>query len=149
MCVQANLFWKRKELHSLSWVFQWTIFPNLKKNKAICFQSNFANYVPDNSKFQRTPREPSMILTLFRLPRFPSSGPKMVFKWHILRTPVRKYREFRDSTKNSNFFLFFQKVPFGELFSKKNIQKVQRVLFFEKRRKFENATRSAQIADGN
>ena len=36
-----------------------------------------------------------------------------------LRTPVRKYREFRDSTKKSNFFLFFQKVPFDELFSKK------------------------------
>ena len=29
------------------------------------------------------------------------------------------------------------------------MQKVQRVLFFEKLRKFENATRSAQIADGN
>ena len=37
----------------------------------------------------------------------------------FLRTPVRKYREFRDSTKKSNFFLFFQKVPFDELFSKK------------------------------
>ena len=37
----------------------------------------------------------------------------------VLRTPVRKYREFRDSTKKSNFFLFFQKVPFDELFSKK------------------------------
>ena len=37
----------------------------------------------------------------------------------LLRTPVRKYREFRDSTKNSNFFLFFQKVPFDELLSKK------------------------------
>ena len=36
-----------------------------------------------------------------------------------LRTPVRKYREFRDSKKKSNFFLFFQKVPFDELFSKK------------------------------
>ena len=37
----------------------------------------------------------------------------------FLRTPVRKYREFRDNTKKSNFFLFFQKVPFDELFSKK------------------------------
>ena len=36
-----------------------------------------------------------------------------------LRTPVRKNREFRDSTKKSNFFLFFQKVPFDELFSQK------------------------------
>ena len=44
---------------------------------------------------------------------------KKLSKLGYLRTPVRKYREFRDSTKKSNFFLFFQKVPFDELFSKK------------------------------
>ena len=65
------------------------------------------------------------------------------------RTPVRKYREFRDSTKNSNFFLFFQKVPFDELFSKKICKRSSTFyFFFAKWRKFENATRSTQIADG-
>ena len=50
-------------------------------------------------------------------------------KIHRLRTPVRKYREFRDSTKKSNFFLFFQKVPFDELFSKKNAKGPARFIF--------------------
>ena len=36
----------------------------------------------------------------------------VVFLKELLRTPVRKYREFRDSTKNSNFFFIFSKSPF-------------------------------------
>ena len=71
---------------------------------------------------------------------------------HILRTPVRKYREVRDSTKNSNFFLFFQKVPFDELFSKKICKRSSAFYFLrneENSKMRPDRPRSAQIANGN
>ena len=70
----------------------------------------------------------------------------------LLRTPVRKYREFRDSTKKSNFFLFFQKVPFDELFSKKICKRSSAFYFLrneENSKMRPDRPRSAQIAVGN
>ena len=70
----------------------------------------------------------------------------------ILRTPVRKYREFRDSTKKSNFFLFFQKVPFDELFSKKICKRSSAFYYLrneENSKMRPDRPRSAQIAVGN
>ena len=48
-----------------------------------------------------------------------------------LRTPVRKYREFRDSTKNSNFCYFFKKSLLMNYFRKKYAKGPARFIFRE------------------
>ena len=56
------------------------------------------------------------------------------FKSFILRATVCKYREFAVKTEISKFFIFSQKKPFGETFSK-----ITRIFFFEKTGKKWNA----------
>ena len=55
-----------------------------------------------------------------------------------LRAAVSDFRESGDRAENSNFFLFAQKNPFGELFSKIRIKKFQRVFILAKKRKVRN-----------
>ena len=56
----------------------------------------------------------------------------------VLREVVSNFQESGDRSKNSTSFLLAPKDPFGELFSKKNIQKFQRVSILAKNRKVRN-----------
>ena len=47
----------------------------------------------------------------------------------VLRAVVSNFQESGDGSENSNFFLFAQKDPFDEVFSKSNIQKFQRIFW--------------------
>ena len=54
-----------------------------------------------------------------------------------LRAVVSNFRESGDRAENSNFFLFAQKDPFGELFSKIILKSSSEFLFWQKNGKFE------------
>ena len=54
-----------------------------------------------------------------------------------LRGVVSNFRESGDRAENSNFFLFAQKNPFGELFSKIILKSSSEFLFWQKNEKFE------------
>ena len=54
-----------------------------------------------------------------------------------LRAVVSNFRESGDRAENSNFFLFAQKNPFGELFSKIIFKSYSEFLFWQKNGKFE------------
>ena len=54
-----------------------------------------------------------------------------------LRAVVSNFRESGDKANNSNFFLFAQKNPFGELFSKVIFKSSSEFLFWQKSGKFE------------
>ena len=78
--------------------------------------------------------------------------PMKIIDFSFLRTPVRKYREFRDSTKKSIFFLIFEKVPFDQLFSKQICKRSSAFYFLrneENSKMRPDRPRSAQIAVGN
>ena len=55
----------------------------------------------------------------------------------MLREVVSNFRESGNRSKNSTFFLFAPKDPFGELFSKIIFKSSSEFLFWEKIRKFE------------
>ena len=65
----------------------------------------------------------------------------LVFASHSLdlRAALRKYRESGDRTKISNFFLFYQKNPFSELFSKITLKGPISLYFFCKLEKLKNS----------
>ena len=54
-----------------------------------------------------------------------------------LRAVVSNFRESGDRSENSNFFLFVQKDPIGELFSKIIFKSSSEFLFWQKLGKFE------------
>ena len=54
-----------------------------------------------------------------------------------LRAVVSNFRESGDRAENSNFFLFAQKNPFGELISKLIFKMSSEFLFWQKNGKFE------------
>ena len=56
---------------------------------------------------------------------------------HILRAIVSNFQESGDRSENSNFFLFSQKDPIGELFSKIIFKSSSEFLFLQKLGKFE------------
>ena len=56
---------------------------------------------------------------------------------NCLRAVVSNFRESGDRAENSNFFLFAQKNPFGELFSKIIFKSSSEFLFWQKNGKFE------------
>ena len=58
-------------------------------------------------------------------------------KQYWLRGVVNNFQEFGDRSKNSTFFLFAPKDPFGELFSKITFKSSSELLFWQKVRKFE------------
>ena len=62
---------------------------------------------------------------------------KTTLLWCILRAVVSNFRESGDRSENSNFFLFAQKVPFGELFSKIIFKSSSEFLFWQKLGEFE------------
>ena len=55
----------------------------------------------------------------------------------ILREVVNNFQEYGDRSKNSTFFLFTPKDPFGDLFSKIILKISSEFLFWQKIRKFE------------
>ena len=55
----------------------------------------------------------------------------------VLREVVSNFRESGDRSKNSTFFSFAQKDPFGESFSKIILKSSSEFLFWKKIRKFE------------
>ena len=55
----------------------------------------------------------------------------------LLREVVSNFQESGDRSKNSAFFLFTPKDPFGELFSKMTFKSSSESLFWQKIRKFE------------
>ena len=57
--------------------------------------------------------------------------------FEVLRAVVSYFRESGDRSENSNFFLFAQKDPFGELFSKIIFKSSSEFLFWKKLGKFE------------
>ena len=63
--------------------------------------------------------------------------PTCVVKNTLLRAVVSNFRESGDRAENSNFFLFAQKNPFGELFSKIILKSSSEFLFWQKNGKFE------------
>ena len=70
--------------------------------------------------------------------RFKKLGmvPKKLYR-NTLRAVVSNFRESGDRAENSNFFLFAQKNPFGELFSKIIFKGSSHFLFWQKNGKFE------------
>ena len=68
----------------------------------------------------------------------PYMWPSMTFlPSEDLRAVVSNFRESGDRAENSNFFLFAQKNPFGELFSKIILKSSSECLFWQKNGKFE------------
>ena len=55
----------------------------------------------------------------------------------LIRAVVSNFQESGDRSENSNFFLFAQKDPFGELFSKIIFKSSSEFLFWQKLGKFE------------
>ena len=62
---------------------------------------------------------------------------KLILQVGNLRVVVSNFRESGDRAENSNFFLFAQKNPFGELFSKIIFKSSSEFLFWQKNGKFE------------
>ena len=56
----------------------------------------------------------------------------LLFEIKALRAVVSNFRESGDRAENSNFFLFAQKNPFGELFSKIIFKSSSQFLFWQK-----------------
>ena len=80
-------------------------------------------------KMLKTPRIQSAV--------HPSKGDVVLLKDNSLRALVSNFQESGDRSENSNFFLFAQKDPIGELFSKIIFKSSSEFLFWQKLGKFE------------